>query len=123
MRDCFLLGLLSAIPLISLAAKPIIIPVGAEGALAIKDLDTIKVMFFSYLGGFALWAAKAIYDIFIKKNDSTDAKIDALIDEMHEMKGAMNRMVGRLESFATKNEAQEFAQNAVTFYHELQKRK
>ncbi len=115
-----LLGLLSAIPLISFA-KPIVIPVGTDSAFAIKDLDTLKTMFFAYIGGFALWAAKAIYDLFIKKNDSTDAKIDALIEEMHSMRGTIDRMSGRLENFATKNEAQDIAQKAVKFYDELRR--
>ncbi len=119
MKDLCLLGLLNAIPLISFA-KPIIVPVG-DTAFALKDLDTLKTMFFAYLGGFAIWAAKAIYDLFIKKNDSTDAKIDALIEEMHEMNGKVDRMVGRLDSFATKNEAQDIAQKAVKFYDELRR--
>lgn len=103
------------------AAKPIILPVGTDSAFAIKDLDTIKTMFFTYLGGFALWAAKAVYDLFIKKNDSTDHKIDALIEQMQSMQGTVDRMSGRLDNFATKNEAQEIAQKAVKFYDELRR--
>ncbi len=114
-----LLGLLSAIPLISFA-KPIIVPVG-DTAFALKDLDTLKTMFFAYLGGFALWAAKAIYDLFIKKNDSTDAKIDALIEQMQAVQGTVDRMSGRLENFATRNEVQDIVRRDIEFYDGLRK--
>ncbi len=68
-----------------------------------------------------MWAAKTIYDVFIKKTDSSDAKMDSMISEMHELSGKVDRMLGRLDSFATKNEAQEIATRAIKFYDELRR--
>lgn len=107
-----------------MAAKPpVVSPITEDMYLTLKDLDQIKVMFMGYIVGFACWLLKALYDMFIKKTDSADEKLEALMVELHALNGKVDRMNGRLEQFATKGEAQEMAQNAVTFYHDLQRRK
>ncbi len=115
--------LISALFLCAMAfgKPPIVIPVSDQTYLTLKDLDQIKFLFFSYVGGFTIWAAKAIYDIFLKKNDSTEKKLDDLISEFHSLNNKVDRFNGRLDSFATKNEVQSMIREDITFYDGLQR--
>jgi hypothetical protein len=117
-----LISLLAIIFLLAAKSKdPIVMPVTENTYLTLKDLDQIKVMFFGYIGGFAIWAAKTIYEMFVKKTDSTSTKIDELIEEIHRLNSKVDRIGGRLEYFSTKSEVHDMINKQIEFYDGLRK--
>lgn len=119
MKDCFLRRKETKILLISF----IILAASIAFAGDVEpSVDQLKLMFFGQLVAFTLWLLKSIYDMFLKKNDNLEKKIDEIFEKLDKFNSQLQHIDGRLETFITKDEAQDVARETLNFYHDVRKK-
>lgn len=106
--------------------SPVVLPLPggmSEGMLAFKDPSTVSIYLLAQgllVIVWVLWSiGKEVYSFFKKKNDSSEEKIDLLIQAVNKLEKS-NELI--LKTMVTRDEAMEIARDEVTHANRLTKR-